>query len=47
MKPSPSGPKRKYYHLTTEGHEALSNFSEHWDNIKGPVETIIKGGLEQ
>lgn len=47
MKPSPSGPKRKYYHLTTKGHEALKNFSEHWDNIKGPVDTIIKGGHEQ
>lgn len=47
MKPSPTGPKRKYYHLTTKGHEALSNFAEHWDNIKGPVDTIIKGGHEQ
>jgi len=46
MKPSPTGPKRKYYHLTSEGHEALSNFSEHWRNIKGPVDSIIKGGHE-
>lgn len=47
MQPSPSGPRRKYYHLTPTGHDALSNFSEHWENIKGPVDTIIKGGNEQ
>lgn len=47
MKPSPSGPKRKYYHLTPEGHEALNHFKEQWENIKGPVDSMIKGGREQ
>jgi len=47
MKPSPSGPKRKYYELTAEGHEALNNFIEQWKNIEGPVDSIIKGGREQ
>lgn len=47
MKPSPSGPKRKYYHLTSKGHEALDRFKEYWESIKGPVDLIIKGGHEQ
>lgn len=46
MQPSPSGPQRKYYHLTPKGHEALNNFSEHWEDIKDPVDAIIKGGHE-
>lgn len=44
MRPSPSGPKRKYYHLTNAGHEALIKFGDHWENIKDPVDMIIKGG---
>lgn len=46
MKPSPSGPRRKYYYLTATGQEALKNFATHWENIKGPVDSIIKGGHE-
>src|SRR5690625_4284676 len=46
MKPSPSGPKRKYYHLTASGEEALNNFSKHWESIKGPVDRIMNGGQE-
>ena len=47
MQPSPSGPRRKYYHLTDAGHEALANFTQHWNTIKGPVDSIIKGGRDQ
>lgn len=46
MKPSPSGPRRKYYYLTSTGQDALANFAEHWENIKAPVDSIIKGGKE-
>lgn len=47
MQPSPSGPNRKYYHLTVTGAEALTNFTEHWENIKDPIDTILKGGHEK
>jgi len=43
MKPSPAGPKRKYYYLTSAGMDALSRFHKHWDNIKNPVDMIMKG----
>lgn len=42
MQASPSGPRRKYYHLTEAGHLALENFSKNWDAIKGPVDQILK-----
>lgn len=45
MKKSDAGPKRKYYHLTNEGKEALSTFISHWEALKPPVDNIIhKGG---
>jgi PadR family transcriptional regulator, regulatory protein PadR len=42
MQKSEFGPKRKYYHLTEAGKEALDNFIEHWETIKLPVDNIIK-----
>lgn len=47
MKASPSGPKRKYYYLTQSGQDALRAFNKHWTNIKGPVDSIIKGGVQK
>lgn len=48
MKKSASGPRRKYYQLTVEGHQALKDFINHWGAIKGPVDLIIEnGGNEQ
>ncbi|MFD2046412.1 PadR family transcriptional regulator [Ornithinibacillus salinisoli] len=44
MKNSEAGPKRKYYHLTDKGHEALQEFIHHWESIKLPVEKIIEKG---
>lgn len=45
MQKSELGPKRKYYHLTAEGKDALNEFIIQWGNIKQPVERIIhKGG---
>lgn len=41
MQKSPSGPKRKYYHLTESGIEALREFIFHWESIKEPVDRII------
>lgn len=48
MKKSASGPRRKYYQLTIEGHQALEDFINHWKAIKGPVDLMIdQGGNEQ
>ncbi|MRG86810.1 PadR family transcriptional regulator [Salinibacillus xinjiangensis] len=44
MRPSPAGPKRKYYYLTSKGQEALEEFLHEWKNIQGPVEEILQGG---
>lgn len=44
MKKSASGPKRKYYYLTADGHDALNQFVHHWETIKQPVDKIIEKG---
>ncbi|WP_072890915.1 PadR family transcriptional regulator [Ornithinibacillus halophilus] len=44
LKESPSGPKRKYYHLTKEGQEALKEFIIQWDSVKIPVDNILEKG---
>ncbi|WP_043932873.1 PadR family transcriptional regulator [Bacillus sp. EB01] len=44
MEPSPSGPNRKYYHLTKEGHAALALIKEEWEQIAQPVDRILKKG---
>lgn len=41
MRASPNGPKRKYYHLTAEGHEALAEFKANWKEIKISVDQIL------
>jgi PadR family transcriptional regulator PadR len=48
MEKSATGPRRKYYHLTAEGHTALAQFIQHWEAIKHPVDKMIeKGGKSQ
>ncbi|MBB6451749.1 PadR family transcriptional regulator PadR [Salirhabdus euzebyi] len=42
MRPSPSGPKRKYYKLTQNGITALNEFYSEWQSIQFPVEKIIQ-----
>lgn len=37
---SPQGPPRKYYSLTTEGREALSQLDASWDELVGQIDTI-------
>lgn len=44
MRESPAGPKRKYYHLTDEGKNALRQFRQEWENLKKPVDDILSGG---
>jgi PadR family transcriptional regulator, regulatory protein PadR len=45
MQKSEFGPKRKYYHLTELGRDALAEFIHQWNSIKTPVDSILtKGG---
>ena len=47
MRDSPSGPKRKYYHLTEDGREALHEFRNNWAELKQSVERVLQQGGEQ
>lgn len=42
FKPSPLGPKRKYYYLTDVGKEYVSNFYDIWKEISDSVDDIFK-----
>lgn len=41
MRPSESGPNRKYYFLTQVGEEALNVIAEEWEKIATPVQTLF------
>jgi len=41
FKPSPLGPSRKYYTITTEGLEMLHSFEEYWISIAKTVSKIL------
>ncbi|MBS4210342.1 PadR family transcriptional regulator [Bacillus sp. FJAT-50079] len=43
MRPSDTGPNRKYYFLTEAGQEALATITEEWEQISGPVNKLLKG----
>ncbi|EGA89472.1 PadR family transcriptional regulator [Planococcus donghaensis MPA1U2] len=42
MKPSATGPNRKYYFLTDEGKEELEQISAEWLQIADPVSKLLK-----
>ncbi|MGB6408479.1 MAG: PadR family transcriptional regulator, partial [Planococcus donghaensis] len=42
MKPSATGPNRKYYFLTDEGKEELEQISAEWLQIAKPVSQLLK-----
>lgn len=42
MRPSDSGPNRKYYFLTDAGHDALATIIEEWNRISDPVNELLK-----
>ena len=44
FKPSPLGPKRKYYHLTESGKKALKGFVKDWKATVNAVERIFEEG---
>jgi PadR family transcriptional regulator, regulatory protein PadR len=43
MRPSPNGPKRKYYRLTQAGEEELGAFRERWTVMAGAVGNLLEG----
>ncbi|MCO7127101.1 PadR family transcriptional regulator [Sporolactobacillus shoreicorticis] len=42
MRPSESGPNRKYYSLTDEGCAALNELAQEWAHIAGPVTALMR-----
>lgn len=45
FRPSPLGPKRKYYLITEEGRAYLTQFYEQWSNANKIVSVLFKEGL--
>lgn len=41
LKPSPLGPKRKYYSITATGQQWLGKFEENWAQLNEIVERIF------
>lgn len=46
MRKSDSGPRRKYYTLTTDGEEALELIRSEWKKLAEPVTMLLKGEAE-
>lgn len=44
MRPSDSGPNRKYYFLTDNGTEELERIAKEWMLIASPVSNLLKRG---
>lgn len=47
LKVSPSGPKRKYYHLTEIGQNGLEEFQNNWHLISEAVDSVLEGGTRE
>jgi PadR family transcriptional regulator PadR len=41
---SPSGPPRRYYHLTPDGQAALDGFAIEWTRFRDSVDTLLGNG---
>jgi PadR family transcriptional regulator PadR len=46
MRPSESGPNRKYYSLTDDGRAALGELALEWARIAGPVSELMQRRLK-
>ncbi|HWK23259.1 MAG TPA: PadR family transcriptional regulator [Ureibacillus sp.] len=46
MRPSDSGPNRKYYSLTIEGKENLRIIRDEWALLSTPITNILRGDEE-
>lgn len=42
MRPSESGPNRKYYSLTNEGEVALESIRQEWKLLARPISNILR-----
>ncbi len=40
---SPSGPPRRYYRLTPDGHARLNEMGAYWARICGAIDKLVKG----
>lgn len=40
---SPSGPPRRYYQLTEEGHHAVAAFAKAWQTFRAGVDMVVAG----
>lgn len=45
MRPSDSGPNRKYYDITKQGEEALEMIQEEWRILVDPVNELLQRGI--
>lgn len=43
MRPSQSGPNRKYYSLTAVGKASLAEFRKEWHDLSDSISTILGG----
>jgi PadR family transcriptional regulator PadR len=41
---SPSGPPRRYYHLTPDGQGALDGFVTEWTRFRDSVDALLRDG---
>lgn len=46
LKDSSSGPRRKYYGLTSKGEEALIEFKNNWRELNQAVNKLLEGDKE-
>lgn len=44
---SPSGPPRRYYHLTPAGSALLSAFSDEWSRFRDAVDALLATGAKR
>ncbi len=42
---SPSGPPRRYYHLTSDGQTALGTFVTEWTRFRDSVDALLSSGV--
>ena len=47
VEPSVSGPPRRYYTITPEGHSALTTWKEAWDRTRNWVDSILDSQPEE
>ncbi len=45
--PSPAGPPRRYYRLTSVGHARLKEMTSHWIGVRDAVDQLLNGDLHE